>query len=256
MGAHAFTLPLTQLELTSAEKSAFDWVQCMPWSSAVCLRAVHEDRAKGANGFTVAAADVELGASTLFAVVQNALGLMREFGYGETAERSLIELWTLQQLAVEAVVAVCPGARGTAKALQMRASSGEPLTVCVGDLRPKRLPDLRDVLDPDGEFEEYKIPTIAWNNRGSGCMTVCLDSTGMRRPDFRKWCEDCASKTTWREQAHLANIATNWKGTGSHLAWSGGRRIRVWPRSCSSCGKPFRSAQARRRRCYDCWPGQ
>jgi hypothetical protein len=215
---------------------------------------VRDDRA--GESFSVAAGEVELGASTLFAVVQESLAWMRELGYGTTPERSLLELWTLQQLAVEAVVAVCPGARRTAKVLQMKAAVKEPLTVCVGDLMPKRLPDLRDIFDPQGEFEEYKIPTIAWNTRGSGCLSICADSTGMRRPDFRRWCPKCGSKTTWREEAQLAHIKGNWNGSVSHLAWSDGQRIRVWPRTCSRCGKPFRSAEAQRRRCYECWPGR
>jgi hypothetical protein len=247
-------MPLARPALTSAEKSALAWAQCMPWSSNVCMAAVHEERA--GQPFTVTATEVERGASVLLALVQDSLGWMREIGYGKTAEQPLLELWTLQQLAVEAVAAVCPGARRTAKSLQIKAAVGEPLTVCVGEFAPERLPDLRNVLDPSGEFEEYKIPTIAWNTRGSGCGVICPDSTGIRRPAFRRWCESCASKSTWRQQARLAVIEGNWKGSPSSLTWSDGRRIRVWPRNCSSCGKQFRSTEAQRRRCYDCWPGQ
>ena len=228
----------------------------MPWSADICAAAVTQDRA-GSCFLSVTAEEVELGSSTLFAVVQESLGWLREFGYGATEERGLIQLWTLQQLAVEAVVAVCPGPRRAAKRLQMKAAPQEALTVCVGELTPKRLPDLRNVLDPQSEFDEDTIPTIAWNTRGSGCMAICADSTGVRRPDFRQWCAECASKTTWRERARIAHIKGNWRGPDvSHSAWRDGHRIQVWPRTCSSCGKPFRSAEGQRRRCYDCWPGR
>jgi hypothetical protein len=226
----------------------------MPWSSDICISAIHQERS--GQTFTVAPHELEQGASVLFGLVQDSLYWMREFGYGRQAERSLIELWTLQQLVVEAVAAVCPGGRRTAKRLQIDAAGDTPLTVCVGYLSPTRLPDLRDVLDPNGDFEEYKIPTIAWNTRGSGCLRICAESTGMRRPDFRRWCEGCGSRSTWREQARLAAIEGNWKGSPSYLTWSEGRRFRVWPRTCARCGKPFKSTVAQRRVCHACRPSR
>ena len=100
-------------------------------------------------------------------------------------ERFLVQIWKLQVLAFDAVALTCPGAGSRAKALQLEAGEGEPLTVCVGDLSPRRLPDLRDVLDPAGELEEYKIPTIAWNTLGSGCLTIFADSKGLHRRRLR-----------------------------------------------------------------------
>lgn len=181
----------------------------MPWSSNVCTTVIREERSGAA--FTVVPHAVEQGASLLLSVVQDSLRWMSEFGYGRPAERSLIELWTLQQAAVNAAAAVCPGGRSAAKALQLKASSGKPLTVCVGDLAPRRLPDdFRNVLDPEGVFDEDEdIPTIDWNDRGSGCGAICADSIGTRRPAFRRWCESCGTKTTWRQNARLAAIEGN-----------------------------------------------
>jgi hypothetical protein len=148
LAAHVLTLPRQRSGLTSAEKSALEWAQCMPWSANVCTAAIHEERTRQL--FTVTANEVEQGASVLFALVQDSLRWMREVGYGKTTEQPLLQLWTLQQLASEAVAAVCQGARRTAKSLQMKAAAGEPLTVWVGELTPERLPYLGDILDPSG----------------------------------------------------------------------------------------------------------
>ena len=249
------SLPPTWRVPASAEKSALDFLQSFPWSATVCVTAVHQE----ADGkpFTVADADVERAASLLFTLVQDSLGWMRKFGYGASAEKSLLGLSIVQALGVEAVAAVCPGGRRTAKLLQLKAAGdGEPLTVCVGDLRPTRLPDdLRNVLDPQGEFDEYELPTISWNTAGNGCGAICADGTGLTRPSFRRWCVTCSGSSTARREAKETAIAKAWSGEPSGITWMNGRRIRIWPRSCSVCGQFFKTDRANKYRCDPCRAG-
>ena len=193
--SHAASLRAPWHPLNSAEKSAQEFLECVPWAASVCLTTVREELA-GSCGFTANAAEVERAAALLFTLVQSSLGWMREFGYGQQAERSLLGLFWVQRLAIEAVAAVCPGARRKAKLLQLQAAVSEPLTVCVGDLKRTPLPDLRDVLDPFGELEPHKIPTIAWNTKGSGCGAICADSTGTRRASFSRLCKSCRDSGT------------------------------------------------------------
>jgi len=208
-------LPPTWRVPASAEKSALDFLQCFPWSATVCLTAVREETE--GKPFTVAAADVERAASLLFTLVQDSLRWMREFGHGATAEKSLLGLSIVQVLGVEAVAVVCPGGRRTAKVLQLKAAGdGEPLTACVGDLRPTLLPDdLRNVLDPQGELDEDELPTISWNTAGNGCGAICADSTGLTRPSFRRWCLTCRGSSTARREAKVTAIAKAWSGEPS-----------------------------------------
>ena len=137
MGAHDFTLPGKERWQISAEKSALPFLECFPWSSTICRKVIDEEAAGRA--FTVHAHHVERAAALLFTLVQDGLMWMREFGYGAPAQESLLALWGVQDLAAQAVTAVCPGARRTAKVLQIKAAGPDkPLTVCVGDLRPTR----------------------------------------------------------------------------------------------------------------------
>jgi hypothetical protein len=205
---------------------------------------------------TAAPADVERAAALVFTLVQDSLQWMRMFGYGAGAEESLLELWWVQMLAVQAVAAICPGGVRTAKRLQFNASERKPLTVCVGNLSPERLPDLGDLLDPYGEVEPYKFPTIAWNTRGSGCGAICADSVGLRRSSFNKWCTQCSGSTTWRRKAQIRRLGKAWSGSPHGLAWHEGRRIPVWPRTCSRCGRPFKALEEHRHRCYGCFPSR
>jgi hypothetical protein len=239
--------------LSSAEKSALE----------VCSTELEQRRARAdallagtqAGPSRVATADVDEAARLLFDFTQEALRWFRQHGHGAREERFLIELWRLQSLAFNSVAARRPGARRRAKELQLQAGHGEPLTVCVGELTPKPLPDLRDMLDPEGELEEYRIPTIAWNTRGNGCGAICRDSVGLRRPDLRRWCQDCNGSTTARRDAMLTSISKAYAGSPSYLAWADGRRVRVWPRSCSVCGDPFKTDRANRERCDSCLAG-
>jgi hypothetical protein len=251
--AHSFSLPRQWHVPASAEKSALDFLEWFPWSATVCLTAAHEEAA--GKLFTVAASDVERAASLLFTLVQDSLRWMREFGHGSAAEESLLALSVVQVLAVEAVAAVCPGAHRTAKRLQRKAADGgEPLTVCVGDLQPTLLPDdLRDVLDPYGEVDEDEIPRISWNTRGNGCGVICVDSTG--RAHFRRWCQTCSDSSTARREAKVTAIAKAWSGDPSGLTWIEGRRVRIWPRSCSVCGQHFKTDRANKYRCDKCRAG-
>jgi hypothetical protein len=216
----------------------------------------------------VAAPDVDHAAGVLFAFVQEKLRWLRDHGCDARHERFLIELWRVQALAFDAVAVRRPGARRHAKELQLEAGHDEPLTVCVGDLNPKRLPDrlptsmasrlpggvrsLEDLLDPKSELEPYRIPTIDWNDRGSGCMAICPDSTGLRRPSLAKWCAECRNAGSARLEAQLTSIAKAFAGSPSTLEWVDGRRVRVWPRTCPICGARFRTTRANRWRCDDC----
>ena len=204
---------------------------------------------------SVTAAAVDRAAGVLFAFVQEPLHWLQAHSCDARHERFLIELWKVQALVFDAAAARCPGARQRAKALQLEAGHGQPLTVCVGDLYPKRLPDLRDLLDPEGELEEYKIPTIAWNSRGSGCLAICPDSTGLRRPSLAKWCPECRNASTARLEAQLTSIMKEYAGSPSFLTWAGGERVRVWPRTCLVCGARFKTTRANRWRCDDCLTG-
>ena len=265
MAAHEFTLPPPQPPLALAEKSAHE----------LCLRVVadeHEGRR-----FSATPADVDRSASVLFGFVQQTLHWLQEHkhGFGRGNERLVIELWEIQNVAFEAVAAVCPGGRARAKELQLEAGHDAPLTVCVGDLTPKRLPDrlppsmssrlpanvrsLADLLDPDGDFElnedghPYKVPTISWNTSGSGCKVICLDSVGTRRPGLRRWCRKCGSSSSARLEAEITSIKKHFKGSLSGFAWVEGRRVRVWPRTCSVCGRRFTTDSSNQQRCGDCF---
>lgn len=225
---------------TSAEKSALE----------VCLRVIAEQE-RGAIP-TVEASSASRAAELLFGFAQETLRWLTHHGYGARHERFLIELWRVQTLAFDAVSDICPGGRRWAKALQLQSADGDPLTVCVGDLSPVRLPDLRDLLDPEGELEEGQIPTFAWNNRGSGCGAICADSTGLRRPSLSRWCAECRQTSSARRAARVTSIEKAFAGSTSFLAWEDGRRIRVWPRRCSVCGSPFKTTRANRQRCDPC----
>jgi hypothetical protein len=230
--------------LTSPEKSALE----------ACVRLLDEER-RGVR-FSVSIRDVDHAAGALFAFVQQALHWLQAHGYGARDEQFLIELWRLQALAFDAAGARCPGGRRRAKELQLEAGHGEPLTACVGALTPERLPDLRDVLDPNGELEEYVIPTIIWNTRGSGCMAICPDSTGTRRPGLRRWCQTCCNSSSARLEAQIMSIKKNFEGSPSSLVWVEGQRVRVWPRTCSVCGFRFKTTRANRWRCDSCLTGR
>jgi predicted Zn-ribbon and HTH transcriptional regulator len=226
---------------------------------------------------TASPAEVDHGAGVLFVFVQQTLRWLREHdhGFGFGNERLVIDLWKAQNVAFEAVAARCPGGRRRAKQLQLEAGHGAPLTVCVGDLTPKPLPDrlprsmtsrlpanvrsLADLLDPEGELElneegdPYKVPTISWNTLGSGCKLICPDSTGTRRPGLRRWCQTCGKSSSSRLEAQLTSIQKSFGGSPSHMLWVGGRRVRVWPRRCSSCGRTFKTDRVNQRRCGDCF---
>lgn len=188
----------------------------------------------------------------------------------------VIELWKTQNIAFEAIAARCPGGRARAKELQLEAGHGAPLTVCVGDLTPKLLPDrlprsmtsrlpanvrsLADLLDPTGEIElnedghPYKVPTISWNSRGSGCMVICPDSTGTGRPALRRWCQTCSKSSSARLEAQITSMKKGFvEGSVWRFAWVDGRRVRVWPRTCSACGRRFTTDSANQQRCGDCF---
>ena len=242
MGSHASTLPLTWTTLASAEKSALD----------LCRRVFEEER-DGAIP-SVAASEIDRASWDLFAFAQEALRWLPTNGYGALDERFLIELWRLQTVAFGAAALRCPGGRRRAKLLQIEAGLGAPLTVCVGELLPTRLPDLRDLLDPNGDLEEHIIPTIDWNTRGSGCGAIHPDSTALRRPSLTKWCAECRARTTSRRDARTTSIRKAFEGSPSALMWIDGRRVRVWTRTCTVCDMSFRTDKAHRYRCNTCHP--
>jgi hypothetical protein len=120
-------------------------------------------------------------------------------------------------------------------------------------LKPTPLPDLRDVLDPLGELEPHKIPTISWNTKGSGCGAICADSTGTRRASFSRLCKSCRDSGTARLDAKVTALRKSFvDGSPSSPIWVDGRRVRVWPRTCSVCRKPFRTARANKYCCDPC----
>lgn len=224
MGAHKFTLPLPQPLWTSAEKSALD----------VCRRIADEERRELLH-FSASLDEVERSAGILFAFAQEALLWMQQYGYG--ARQVLLQIRALQDLAFE-VVAVSSGSRLRAKKLQIKSSGGDPLTVCVGEFKPRhRLPDhLRDVLDPHGEFEEHLIPGIEWQHTFSGCFAICPDGKGLQRPSPpRKWCEKCRKASSSRGDRWIAELVQGWG-----------------PRTCPACGTAFMPTRPDRWRCDSC----
>ena len=171
MAAHEFTLPPPQPPLALAEKSAHE----------LCLRVVadeHEGRR-----FSATPAVVDRSASVLFGFVQQTLHWLQEHkhGFGRGNERLVIELWEIQNVAFEAVAAVCPGGRARAKELQ------------------------------------------------------------------------CGSSSSARLEAEITSIKKHFKGSLSGFAWVEGRRVRVWPRTCSVCGRRFTTDSSNQQRCGDCF---
>jgi hypothetical protein len=230
--------------MTSPEKSALD----------LAMRAVQDER-EGKLFPAVAAEDGDRAVEILFAFAQEALRWLARSGQVLSKDKLLPELWRVQSLAFAAGAARCYRGRSRAKQLQLKVSLGEPLTVCVGELTPQRLPDLRDVLDPNCDVEEYRIPTVAFNTLGTGCLAICCDSTGLRRPALRKWCQECEKKTTSITTARLTSIRKAWEGSPSSIEWDGDRRRRVWVRRCSVCETSYRTLRANQIRCTRCSAG-
>lgn len=71
----------------------------------------------------------------------------------------------------------------SAKRMQLNASTEQPLTVCYGTDS-----------GPPGVFILY----------GDGCHHVCPDSSGTRRPNFRRYCEACNKRTKPRKASQRA----------------------------------------------------
>lgn len=208
--------PPQQPRWTSAEESAHEVCRCI----------ADEDR-RGVL-FSVSLEEADESASVLFAFAQDALRWAKHNGYASRS--ALLRVRGLQDLAF-AVVKARSGSPRRAKQLQLEASNNGPLTVCVGDLAT-RLPDLRDRLDPRGELEEYRIPTIDWN---SGCGAICADSTSLSRR--RKWCETCRKRSSSRSSARITKIVQAWG-----------------PRECV-CGSSFTPTRPNRVRCDRCLAG-
>lgn len=215
--------PPQQPRWTSAEESALD----------LCRRAADEEE-RGA----VFRTEVDESARVLFAFAQAALRWSKNSVW-PVSRRQLLEVRQIQELAF-AVVAARPGGRRRAKELQLEVSVGGPLTVCLGErLGPRPLPDLRDVLDLHGRYEEHLIPNIDWNTLGGGCGVIFADGVGLQRPaPPRKWCDDCrkASSST-RAERRISEI------------------LRLWgPRECT-CGASFTPTRPNRVRCDGCLAG-
>jgi len=235
MDRHAPIVAPLSRHFSSAEKSA----------QALCELAVKDGGAAGG---------VEKAATQLFAFAQEVFrysSLVQRITSGH--EVCLVDAWKLQELAFNAVAYRCSGGRLRAKTVQLEIAGGTPLTVCVGDLTPKRLPDLRDQLDPGGELDESKIPTITWNTRGNGCLAICPDSAGLRRPALRSWCPTCMGASTSRRDALITRITKAYvEESTSYVTFIEGRRVTVWPRRCSTCQTLFKTTRANRRRCDLC----
>jgi hypothetical protein len=210
---------------TSAEESALE----------LCRRTADEEQ-RGALLFSATGEEVDRRASILFAFAQDALRWTNQNDGG--ARSVLLQVRCLQDLAFD-VVTARSGSRRRAKQLQLEASGDDPLTVCVGDFGAMRLPDLRITLDPRGELEDYRIPTIDWNTAGTGCGAICADSTGLQRPTRpRKWCSKCRKASSSRTSARITKIVQAWG-----------------PRQCDVCGTPFTPTRSDRWRCDRCLAG-
>jgi len=206
---------------TSAEESARE----------LCRRIADEDR-RGIL-FSASLEEVDESAGVLFVFVQDALRRAKQ--NGGAARSVLLQVRSLQDLAFD-VVTARSGSQRRAKQLQLEASDDDPLTVCVGDFTAIRLPDLRITLDPRGELEDYRIPTIDWNTAGSGCGAICADSSSLSRR--RKWCETCRKRSSSRASSRITTI------------------VRAWgPRECGVCGAPFTPTRPDRWRCDRCLAG-
>jgi hypothetical protein len=188
--------------------------------------------------FSASIEEIDQSAATLFAFVQSALCWMKENGY--RSRNVLSQIRALQDLAF-AVVMARSGSRRRAKQVQLEACAGNPLTVCVGELGLKRLSDLRDVLDPHGEYEEHVIPIIDWQAAGgSGCFAICADGEGLQRPSTpRKWCEKCRKASSSRTARRIKEI------------------VQIWgERRCAVCGASFMPTRVDRWRCDRCLAGR
>jgi hypothetical protein len=111
--------------------------------------------------------DVLRAAASTFAAVQYYLSALSPTEHARSYSFLLELAWAQRSAALAAELASEPR---TAKALQTKAAVGMPLTVCTGP-RAHHLPaGLGDRVDPHGEVEPYKIPSISFTPLG--CLRI------------------------------------------------------------------------------------
>jgi hypothetical protein len=120
-----------------------------------------------------------------------------------------------------------------AKRAQLEAAGGQPLTVCFGRDKHRRIPEM-----VDGE--------IAWGFFGDGCGVVFADSVTDSRPVFARYCYVCREKSESRRRSEIVarTAAAAWDG---RVAVAGG-----WRLNCRGCGERFFSDTPQRYRCDNC----
>jgi hypothetical protein len=184
----------------------------------------------------------------VFAFIQRELALI---GKGERLEGKLKEaLWVAQSDAAKAF-RLSVGTAGEAKRLQAAAAGGTPLTVCVGR-RLRRLPqDIGDQLDPLGEVEEYRIPTLTWIRNGDGCGIVMPDEDRSR---FRWYCNRCRKRTSELKDKAIRNVIAGWEVRRFRIVGRDqlGNRVDGWKVRCDKCQQWFFARVLQARTCPQC----
>jgi hypothetical protein len=173
----------------------------------------------------VVATDAELdrAARLVFAAVQRELD-RRGVGFRprvHTDRTALFKIWR----AADQARRVNGWRPAKAKQLQLEATGGQPLAVCIGRL-------FRDGL--------------SHSQRGDGCGAVFLDSTSLKPPKFASYCPECWQRKFVRELD--ARRRARYRGSqavplpdGSYLYFAKCR-----------CGQVFKTDDVRQYRCENC----
>jgi hypothetical protein len=185
--------------------------------------------------------EIRAAAHSIFLAVQCEFEMRGEgFQPRYQAERStLFELWKAQRQA-EKAGAVDPGDRraprvGRAKQLQLEASKGQPLAVCIGRSWRNR-PQLPDSATSPGR--------IVFLSRGDGCGIIFRDSVSLKRPRFHSYCPSCRKRKLDRELK--GRLKAGLWGRQSVPLPNGSR---YFIGKCSVCGDVFKTFDVRQSRC-------
>jgi hypothetical protein len=185
--------------------------------------------------------EIRAAAHLIFLAVQSELEMRGEgFQPRYHAERTaLFDLWQAQRQA-EKAGAVDPDDRtapriGRAKRLQLEASNGQPLAVCIGRSWRNR-PPLPDSATSPGR--------IVFLSRGDGCGIIFRDSVSLKRPWFHSYCPDCRKRKLDRELK--GRLEAGLWGRQSVPLPDGSR---YFIGKCSVCGDVFKTFDVRQLRC-------
>jgi hypothetical protein len=134
-----------------------------------------------------------------------------------------------------------------AKELQLEATAGRPLTVCIGNFwRPTEVVEVVPGRSTGPEI------SFAY---GDGCGLVYPDSTSTRgRTPFRIYCPAC-SRGHSRRRAEAQSLATAYARGREQIVVgynANGSEILAWWGHCSVCSEPFAHLRRHTSRCDSC----